>query len=288
MNTLKRTMAALVACAMLTSCASMEMSEEDKARLGGALGAIAGALIANEAGASDWQVILAGVAAGYAGYRIGKHLGRNDQAALQAHTASALASAQDGETVEWSSTESGAKATITTTDTREERKEIDILRDQRVASPPALDIIGKPYASVGSNVNLRAGPSTGTRVVGSLDKGEIVHAIGKVQGAPWVVIGKNNIAMGYVHESLVAEHDESAAQQQATLTSTFELDDVDMEEVNREARVTFEIDDLVTVGDTVEITTDCRTVKLDIVVDAKTETDSLDACRGPNGAWQRV
>ena len=199
-----------------------------------------------------------------------------------------MATAQDGEIVEWSSTESGAKATITTTNTREERKEIDILRDQRVASPPALDVIGKPYASVGSSVNLRAGPSTSTRVVGSLDKGEIVHAIGKVQGAPWVVIGKNNIALGYVHESLVAEHDESAAQQQATLTSTFELDDVDMEEVNREARATFEIDDLVTVGDTVEITTDCRTVKLDIVVDAKTETDSLDACRGPNGAWQRV
>ena len=288
MNTLKRTMATLVACAMLTSCASMEMSEEGKARLGAAMGAIAGALIANEAGAKDWQVILAGVAAGYAGYRIGKHLGRNDQAALRARTASALAAAQDGETVEWSSTESGAKATITTTNTREETKEIDILRDQRVASPPALDIIGKPYASVGSSVNLRAGPSTSTRVVGSLDKGEIVHAIGKVQGAPWVVIGKNNIAMGYVHESLVAEHDESAAEQRATLTSTFELDDVDMEEVNREARATFEIDDLVTVGDTVEITTDCRTVKLDIVVDAKTETDSMDACRGPNGAWQRV
>ena len=288
MNTLKKTMATLVACAMLTSCASMEMSEEDKARLGGALGAIAGALIANEAGAKDWQVILAGVAAGYAGYRIGKHLGQNDQAALQARTASALATAEDGETVEWSSTESGAKATITTTDTREERKEIDILRDERVASPPALDVIGKPYASVGSSVNLRAGPSTSTRVVGSLEKGEIVHAIGKVQGAPWVVIGKNNIAMGYVHESLVAEHDESAAQQQAMLTSTFELDDVDMEEVNREARATFEIDDLVTVGDTVEITTDCRTVNLDIVVDAKTETESLDACRGPNGGWQRV
>ena len=115
MNTLKRTMATLVACAMLTSCASMEMSEEDKARLGGALGAIAGALIANEAGASDWQVILAGVAAGYAGYRIGKHLGRNDEAALRARAASALATAQDGEIVEWSSTESGAKATITTT-----------------------------------------------------------------------------------------------------------------------------------------------------------------------------
>ena len=288
MNTLKRTMATLVACAMLTSCASMEMSEEDKARLGGALGAIAGALIANEAGASDWQVILAGVAAGYAGYRIGKHLGRNDQAALQARAASALATAEDGETVEWSSTESGAKATITTRNTREETKEIDILRDERVASPPALDIVGKPYASVGSSVNLRAGPSTSTRVVGSLDKGEIVHAIGKVQGAPWVVIGKNNIAMGYVHESLVAEHDESAVQQQATLTSTFELDDVDMEEVNREARATFEIDDLVTVGDTVEVTTECRSVDFHIVVDAKTETEDMDACRGPDGAWQRV
>ena len=288
MDKLKKSLGATVVCAMLASCASMEMSEEDKARLGGALGAIAGALIANEAGASDWQVVLAGIAAGYAGYRIGKHLGQNDQAALRQRTASALSSARDGETVEWASTESTARARITTTDTRQEIKDIDLLRDQRVDSPPALVIIGKPYASLGSSVNLRAGPSTSARVVGSLDRGEVVHAFGKVRGAPWVVIGRNNVAMGYVHASLVAKHDPSVADQQPVLTGTFELDDVDMEEVNREARATFEIDDLVTVGDTVEVATDCRTVDIDIVVDTVTETENVDACRGPNGSWEAV
>ena len=288
MDTLRKTLTATLVCSLLTSCATMEMSEEDKARLGGAIGAIAGALIANEAGASDWQVVLAGIAAGYAGYRIGKHLGQNDQAALQQRTASALSTAQDGETVEWASEESAAKARITTTNTRQEVKDIDLLRDERVATPPALDIIGKPYASLGSSVNLRAGPSTSTRVVGSLDKGEVVHAFGKVQGAPWVMIGRNNVAMGFVHASLVAEHDPSVAAQKPVLTGTFELDDVDMEEVNREARATFEIDDLVTVGDTVEVTTECRTVKIDIVVDAAAETEDVDACRGPNGGWEVV
>ena len=47
-------------------------------------------------------------------------------------------------------------------------------------------------------------------------------------------------------------------------------------------------DDLVTVGDTVEITTECRSVDFQIVVDAKTETEEMDACRGPDGGWQRV
>ena len=288
MEKITRIASAMVLAGMLAGCATMEMTEEERARLGATMGAIAGALIANEAGASDWQVVLAGIAAGYAGYRIGKHLGQNDQAALRQRTASALSTARDGETVEWASTESTARARITTTDTRQETRSIDLLRDRRVDSPPPLDIIGKPYASLGSSVNLRAGPSTSTQVVGSLDKGEVVHAFGKVQGAPWVMIGRNDIAMGFVHASLVAEHDPSVAEQTPVLTGTFELDDVDMEEVNREARATFEIDDLVTVGDTMEVNTECRTVKIDIVVDAAAETDNVDACRGPNGGWEAV
>ena len=288
MDKVTKAVSVMVVVGMLAGCATMEMTEEERARLGATMGAIAGALIANEAGASDWQVVLAGIAAGYAGYRIGQYLGQNDQAALQQRTASALSNARDGETIEWASTESSARARITTIGTRQEIKNIELLRDHRVDSPPPLDIIGKLYTSLGSSVNLRAGPSTSTQVVGSLDKGEVVHAFGKVQDAPWVMIGRNDIAMGYVHASLVAEHDPSIAEQTPVLTGTFELDDVDMEEVNREARATFEIDDLVTVGDTVEVTTECRTVKIDIVVDEAAETDNVDACRGPNGGWEAV
>ena len=288
MNLFKRTTGTIAACALLTSCATMEMSEEDKAALGGALGAIAGALIANEAGANDWQVLLAGVAAGYAGYQIGKQLGQSDQAALRQRTALALSTAEDGETVEWASGESTASARITTANSRQETKDIDMLRDQRVTSPPPLEIIGRPYASLGNSVNLRSGPSTEAEVVGSLERGEVVHAFGRVQGAPWVMIGRNNIALGYVHDSLVAEHGASLVEQEPLLTGTFELEDVDMDQVNREARTTFEIDDLVTVADTVEVATDCRTVTIDIVIDDTTETEETDACRGPNGSWEAV
>ena len=288
MNKLTRTLTGVLFGALVAGCATMEMSEEDKARFGAAVGAIAGALIANEAGANTWQTVLAGVAAGYAGYRIGKHLGRNDQLALQRHTATALSTARDGETVEWHSTESDASARLTTRDTREEVKSLDILRDERMTPTPPLDVIGKPYASLGSNVRLRAGPSTSSAVIGSLSEGEVVQAVGKVQGAPWVMISKNTIAMGYVHDSLVAEHDPAAVEQPASLTTTFELDDIDMDEVNRQAQETFEIDDLVAVGDTIEVEMDCRTVDVEIVVNDEVETDSVDACRGPNGSWEVV
>ncbi len=288
MNRRNRILAIVLAGAMAASCATTETGEEDRgAALGAAIGAIAGAFLAKEAGASGWQAILAGAAAGYAGYRIGKHLSQGEERALRRQTAAALASAPDGGTVEWQSDESDASARITTRNSRQERKEIDILRDERMASPPAIDVIGQPYASVGSNVNLRAGPSTNTAVIGSLSKGEVVHAIGKVRGRPWVMIGKNDIAMGYVHDSLVAEHDESAADRQHALTSPFELDDVDIDEVNRQANATFELDDFVAVGDTLEVNTDCRTVDFEFAAGAEAvETESLDACRGPNGSWQ--
>ena len=271
---------------MTASCASMEMSEEDQSALGAAGGALAGVFLAKEAGASDWQAILAGAAVGYVGYRIGKHLSQNDQAALRQRTATALASSPDGETVEWQSAESDATALIRTSNTRQAEKEIDILRDERMAPTPTLDLIGEPYACVASSVNLRAGPSTSTAVIGSLEKGEVVHALGKVRGAPWVMIGRNDIAMGYAHDSLVAEHDESAAAQQQRLTGVFELDDVDMDEVNRQANATFERDNFVAVGDTVEINTECRTVAFEFAAEEGVEAESFDACRGPNGAWQ--
>ena len=286
MSIRNRTIAIVLTSAMAAGCATMEMSEENKGALGAAVGAIAGVFLAKEAGASDWQAILAGAAIGYAGYRIGKHLSRNDEAALQRRTAAALASSPDGQTVEWHSDESDAKALITTRNSRQERKEIDILRDRRVTTPPPIDVIGMPYVSVGSSVNLRAGPSTDTQVVGSLNRGEVVHAIGKVRGAPWVMIGKNDIAMGYVHESLVTEYDETAAQQQQALTGIFDLDEVDIDEINRQAGATFELDDFVAVGDTIEVNTDCRTVDFEFVADEEVEGESLDACRGPNGAWQ--
>ena len=254
--------------------------------------------------ADGWQGVLLGVAAGYAAYEFGKNLRENDQAALERKAAETLSTAGDGETVIWASDDGGATARITPRNSRRETKGIDIIRDQRVETPRSMTIVGKPYVSTGSNVRLRAGPSTNTEIIGSLSKNDVVHAFGMVEGgyvdgsAQWVLIGKKNIALGYVHDSLVAEDGPSAAEQQPVLARTFELDNVDMNKVQSEARetfelddvgnanATFEIDDLVTVGDTVEVATDCRTLTIDIVVDNATETQETEACRGPAGYWE--
>ena len=286
MRRFNRIFCGLVAVSMLTSCATM--SEEDKAAISGIVGGIAGTLLAKELGASDWQAVLAGVALAYAGFELGKHLSRTDQVAVRQETATVLATAGDGETVTWESEESSATATITARDSRQQTREIEILRDNRIDAPPGLEIIGRPFVSVGSNVNLRTGPSTSAPVVGKLAKGDVVNAIGKVEDEPWIMIGRTNIAMGYVHSSLVAEQDESINNQVPTIHGTFELDEVDLAEVNKEANATFEIDEFEVVGDSFVVDTDCRTVDIEIVSDEGAETQSIDACRSLDGSWEKV
>ncbi len=52
-------------------------------------------------------------------------------------------------------------------------------------------------------VNLRAGPSTRTAVVGQLAAGETVEALARVQGQNWLLVGRNGVGVGYVSESVM-------------------------------------------------------------------------------------
>jgi len=54
-----------------------------------------------------------------------------------------------------------------------------------------------------NTVNLRAGPSTRSRVVGRLAGGQNFEALAKVQGQPWLLVGRDGRAIGYAAESVV-------------------------------------------------------------------------------------
>ena len=288
MNGIKRTVAAVAVFSVLgAGCATM--SEEDKAALGGLFGTVAGVAVAKALGADGWEAALIGLAAGYAGFQISKHLSENDQLAVREEAARALDGSNDGETVYWASEESGARASMTPRDSRRETREVEMLRDKRIETPPPLDLIGKPYVSAGSGVRLRSAPSTSADVVGSLNKGDAFHAIGKVQGQPWVMIGRSNIAMGYVHSDLVAEQDAIEEPQAASLRGGFELDEVDLAQINEQAQATFELDDLEVVGDSFVLNdVQCRTLDMEIVSDDGTETMSVNSCQGADGSWEAV
>lgn len=57
--------------------------------------------------------------------------------------------------------------------------------------------------SVNSNANLRAGPMTGARSLGMVYRGDEVEAIAKVQGQPWILVGRGGYGVGYVHQSML-------------------------------------------------------------------------------------
>lgn len=57
--------------------------------------------------------------------------------------------------------------------------------------------------SVRGNANLRASPSTASRSLGMVYRGDEVEALGKVRGQPWILVARNGAGVGYVHESLL-------------------------------------------------------------------------------------
>lgn len=69
------------------------------------------------------------------------------------------------------------------------------------ATPPAstapAGATGPVLYVTGSRVNFRAGPSTGDRVIGALDGGSAVEALGATDGA-WVNIRDGNGRIGYI------------------------------------------------------------------------------------------
>jgi hypothetical protein len=55
-----------------------------------------------------------------------------------------------------------------------------------------------------TNVNLRAGPSTGSAKVGALSAGQNFDAMAKVARSDWILVGRDGVGVGYVKGGYVA------------------------------------------------------------------------------------
>jgi hypothetical protein len=53
---------------------------------------------------------------------------------------------------------------------------------------------------VTGNFDMRAAPDFSSRYVGRLRGGERVDAMARVRGSDWVLVGRNGVGLGYVHE----------------------------------------------------------------------------------------
>lgn len=69
-------------------------------------------------------------------------------------------------------------------------------------SPANLTRDGGTYVA-NSTINVRSGPTTSAGRVGQLRTGEAFQALGRVRGAPWVLVGQGGVGVGYVHEGYI-------------------------------------------------------------------------------------
>lgn len=143
--------------------------------------------------------------AGYAANSpLARDMGAREEAALAQAFTAAVEEAAPGERRAWAS---GAYSGAVTPGA--------YLVGNLTADPHALLPVAAPldfaaryetelglYALTG-RANLRAGPSLKARILATLDAGTGVEVVGRVAGAPWMLVATGGKVRGYVHESLM-------------------------------------------------------------------------------------
>lgn len=229
--------------------------------IGGLLGAAAGSQF-GDGGGRIVGVIVGAAAGAWIGNQIGQYLDEEDQKELAKATQTTAVS---GETVTWSNPDTGVTGTtrVVKQEVRSESVAVPVLKD-KVTSLPAFEYVGERY-SVTSNSNVRGGPGTDYKVVGSIKGGQTVDVIGDVEGKPWYLIGENGVGNGFVFHDLL-----KPTGQATTILVSNETDAPGVESQQAVAG------------------RNCRTIEQVVVLkDGTEEAEQVTACQGSNG-WEIV
>lgn len=248
----------------VASCTST--GEIDKTKMGVALGAVAGAAIGAKASGHNKTagILLGGLVGGLVGGKIGAMLDERDRARLAQSTEQTF---RTGASQNWTNPDTGVTATTVVkeeTVTPQQQVQIPVLKG-KVQQLPPLELIGEDYTAT-TTANVRGGPGTDYVVVDSLPKGSVTRVVGKVDGADWYLVSKNNAGSGFVAGSLLKPAPASAvaAAPAATIASSAEVTHAN-----------------------VAATATCRVVTQEVSKGGEKTTQDVKACRGPNG-WEIV
>ena len=187
-----------------------------------------------------------------------KILEQDDQAELATSTEQAIAT---GESSSFEGEASGVQGTVnvTGTTTTQQEASIVVLKDKIQEMPP-LELIGAEYAA-SSATNVRGGPGTDYKVVGSLDSAETVQVIAKVEAKSWYLIGQGGVATGFVYQTLLDPTGQIGGGEAAP--------EGEVAEIEVATQVT------------------CRTIEQQVTLDDGTvHTEQIEACQKPDGSWE--
>jgi uncharacterized protein YgiM (DUF1202 family) len=252
----------VVVVSLLASCT--ETGEFSKTESGAMIGAVAGAAIG--AAVSDDKgkgAVIGAVAGGLVGAGVGKMLDERDRQRLAQSTEKTIVT---GAPEKWSNPQTGVQAQTTVKETvaKQEQRQIPVLKD-KVQQVPPLEFIGEDYVAT-NTVNVRGGPGADYVVVGELQAGQVTRVVGKVTGADWYMISKDNVGSGFVSSGLLKPAGT------ATMAKAPQAPAAPAPGVSQA---------------TVAATKECRVVTQQVTKNGQTSSQDVKACRGPNG-WEIV
>lgn len=230
--------------------------------LGSAIGSTVGGMVGTQIG---------GVAA-YSGYQIGGLVGEgigeylDEQSRLQAEQSASVA-VTTGQNQTWSNPNAGTSGTVEVVAQEQQTMQVavPVLKD-RVEETPPLDLVGGSFV-VQTDANVRGGPGTDYKAVGSLKKGQTVEVVGQVQGKDWYMISQGGVASGFVSTSLLQPAPKEAPPSPPPAGEAIAAKDIDTKQIPAKST--------------------CRTIKQTVKLkDGSTKTgEDVTACQTPTG-WE--
>jgi uncharacterized protein YgiM (DUF1202 family) len=166
-------------------------------------------------GADSWGLCHNATATMLAGFS-DEFVKRMSQDDLREAAAARDRSLRDGQPQVWKNPESGASGMVETAkaeslppkpmtvSVQENRVDVEKL--------PIMDAVGEPYQVVSAKgANVRGGPGTAYSIVEALLPKEAITAIARIRGEDWYMVGRGNVAIGYVFGNLIGPRDFTAS-----------------------------------------------------------------------------
>jgi uncharacterized protein YraI len=204
-------------------------------------------------------IIASGLVGAYIGHKFVEALSEKDQEKLLEAQQQAATS---GETVTFEG-EPGVTGQVSVVKNHPAKTvPVKVLKD-KVDEMPPLEMVDSTY-SANNVMNVRSGPSTDYRTVGSLNSGQAVHVIGKVRGQEWFFISQseNGAGNGFVYSPLM-----SPAEEPVNYVETSQTDLVEMQ---------------------IPSSQPCKTVRQEVTTSTETIKEDIRVCQQENGSWKLV
>ncbi|NIZ03537.1 SH3 domain-containing protein [Thalassospira lucentensis] len=257
--------------------------------IGSIVGVVGGTVLGAQFGKGTGQLVATAIGA-TAGYLIGDWVGEmldpKDTEAVQQTTIKTLDAGSDGQAVTWNNPDTGARAEITPTNTRQVTAQVEVKRPKVVASPVGMTIIGDERVIL-KGANVRAAPTTDASILRGLRSQTPVNVIGSVKNGNWYLIGQDGKAIGYVYHTLVGQTASAPAVQTATADAP---NDPDAQKVAEEEIVASD-DNVIDLDaefetETLMVQTTCRDLSMKVSDGSETEQQNYSACKSPDGVWE--